>query len=224
MSDEPDAGPPAFDPPEGVVLSGASGRGPKDAEVLVDGVRAGRLPAEWIDVCAGDRRVEVQLAARTLWSEGVSIAEGEETRLAVEARPNAVLVGAEAWPEELRAIASTLTTLAKLPVPADADLCSPPGWDRVALPTGTDLAVAVLPSLARGGDDRLCLYSPILERVYRIVGSIPDPGRPTWQRTAIGVRLTDSAIGGSARVVDVIPASDRHALVMKSTVPAGTGR
>jgi tetratricopeptide (TPR) repeat protein len=184
-----------------VLLSG----GVEGAEVRVDGASVARLPIESLEVCAGERSIEVVASGRVLWGGRVSIPEGEETRISIAPRPNLALVGAAALPPALAPLAETFTIAPGVEAPAGADLSSKEAWERVALPPATDLAVGVVPAAERGGEDRAYLYSPILKRVYPIAASPPTAGRPVFHRTTIGARLVDSEIGGSARIVEVLP-------------------
>jgi tetratricopeptide (TPR) repeat protein len=170
------------------------------ADVLVDGARVGKLPLETLDVCSGDRRIEVATLGRVLWSARLAIPEGEETRVSVAPRPNAVLLGSDAWPEALASLSDALSISAARPVvPEGADLSVKATWDAMDL-RGADLAIAV-------AEERVVLYSPILRRLY-VLGDAPPPmERPLFHRSTIGARLVDSEVGGAARVVEVLPGS-----------------
>jgi hypothetical protein len=179
--------------------------GPEGAEVLVDGAPAGTLPVAPILLCPGRPIVEARAGGRTLWWHRAEVGDQEEARLLVEPRPNAALYGAEAWPEELRALGDALSVRVADGTLSDRDLTRPEGWQSLVFPPDTDLALAVLPAPARGASPTFYLYSPVLRRVERIEAPAVRAGRPDWLVPAAGWRLADSRVGGAARVVEVRP-------------------
>jgi len=181
-----------------IVLRG----GPETALVFVDGEPHGRLPVDPIVVCPGDRRLVVRYGDRRVWSRPVSLAEAEEAVLQVEPRPNAVLVGGEDWPPEMRGFEDSFNTTLGGSGTDLGDLSDPGTWRRLGLPDDTDLA------LARGGDgrgrSRWWLYSPVV-RVVTPLDSAPPLVRPRWHGVSWGLFLVDSARRGPALVAHVSP-------------------
>jgi hypothetical protein len=179
--------------------------GPEGARVAVDGESVGRLPLEPLTICPGERVVSVRHGGRLVWRESSLFVEGDETRLEVLPRPNLVLVGAEDWPRGLEELADRFNLAGAVGLPAGVELSSPDGWSRVELPSGTDLALAVVPAVREGMRDDWMLYSPIL-RVAREIERPPAPQpRPRWRHPVWGLTLVDSRIGGDALVVEVAP-------------------
>jgi tetratricopeptide (TPR) repeat protein len=178
---------------------------PPVGELRVDGERAADLPSkDPIEVCAGERRIEVRSGGRTIWAETVDVPIGDPLTLEVRPRPNAVLVGADRWPADLAALDGAWSTIVAVEAPAGADLTTEEGWARVELPVEADLAVAVLPRKAPAAADRFVLRSPLLGTVAPF-GIPPDPSRPRWTRTDLGLQAVDAADGGLV-VVEVRPA------------------
>jgi hypothetical protein len=179
---------------------------PTGAPIFVDGKQAGRLPLEAFAVCPGTRRIAVRLVGRTVWQADTEFIEGEETRLRIEPRPNAALVGAEEWPPALKDLGSQFSTVAMVPLPSGADLTTPDGWAHAALPESTDIALLVLPPEREGAADQWFLYSPLLGKVERLDVAPSKTVRPTWTETSWGLTVVDSRLAGYALVVGVDPA------------------
>jgi len=177
--------------------------GPPSAQVFVDGEAVGRLPLQPLSVCPGERKVEVRLAGRGLWRETVTLDEAVERRVEIRPRPNAALVGADAWPGGLTEFGSRFSTVPGLARPQDADLSTPAGWTRVKLPDDADLALAVVPAERSGAADHWYLYSPSLRLVTRLDHAPEELRRPHWSRRLWGFALVDSALAGPGLVVEV---------------------
>jgi hypothetical protein len=179
-----------------VVLRG----GPEGAEVRIDGERMARTPAKPIEVCPGERRLEVRHGERRVWSHVATLTEAEEAVIEVEPRPNVALLGPDAWPPELQALAQRFNNMLEDPPPAGSDLSEPEGWDRLALPGDVDLAVA-----PRGDDGDLAwwLYSPVLRTVepLDVVPTMLEP--PRWTGVTWGLSVVDSVRSGPALVARV---------------------
>jgi hypothetical protein len=145
----------------------------------------------------------VRLAGRRIWRETVVLDEAAERRVEIVSRPNAVLVGVDAWPRDLAEFGERFSTVTGVVAPARADLSAVAGWARVVLPEDTDLALAVVPAERSGAADRWYLYSPVLRRVTRLDAAPPALPLPRWSRTLWGFTIVDSEVGGAAMVVDV---------------------
>jgi len=181
-----------------VVLRG----GPEGAEVRVDDERMARLPAKPIEVCPGERFLEVRHGERRVWGRIATLAEAEEAVIEVEPRPNVALAGLDEWPSELQDLAERFNaTIVSSPL-RGADLSEPEGWDRLALPRDVDLALA--PRTGGGGEPAWWLYSPVL-RVVEPLDVVPtalDP--PRWTGVSWGLSIVDSVRSGPALVAHVV--------------------
>lgn len=177
---------------------------PPAGELRVDGERVADFPSERpVEVCAGERRIEVRSGGRTIWAETVDVPIGDPLTLDVRPRPNVVLVGADRWPAELSSLEGAWSTIAAVEVPAGADLTTGEGWERVEIPVDADLAVAVLPRKGPAAADRFVVRSPLLG-TFAPFGTPPDPSRPRWTRADLGLQAVDAADGGVV-VVEVRP-------------------
>jgi tetratricopeptide (TPR) repeat protein len=168
-----------------VTATGAGYQG----DLRVDGERAASLPLTSFTLCPGDRTIEVVASGRVVWS-GRLTAEATDLTLDLAARPNAVLVGA-AWPKSWAEAAAGWSLQGRLDAPAGVDLTRREGWTRIALPPGTDLAVAVIPSAGIAGDDRTILYSPALHEVEDREAP-PNASRPSWREATLSAVFVDS--------------------------------
>ena len=177
--------------------------GPDGAEVHVDGKTIGRLPAETLEACPGTREIAIVQRGRVLWKEQTELREAVQAVHDVTPRPNAVVVGAKSWPQELEAFAARLNTIEVRERPQGADLTTTQGYAALGLPQQQiDLVLAVLPGESPGAADRWFLHSPIL----RATAALPHPPaleRPRWATTSWGFGAVDSESGGPARVVRV---------------------
>src|SRR6185503_1805747 len=75
---------------------------PAGAELLVDGEHAATLPIDAIEVCPGSISVTARLRQRTLYADSLTLEAGERRELALEPRPNVLLVShpGESVPDE----------------------------------------------------------------------------------------------------------------------------
>ncbi len=176
------------------------------AELRVDGVLSGTLPVEPLDLCPGQREVEVRAGSRVIWWDRIELPEEGGLGVEIRPRPNLARFAAE-WPPALESFARAFSARPPLPLPAGADLAAKAGWESVTLPPGTDLAMAVIPAAGEGSADRRLLFSPLLRTVEKVEGPLPDATPPAWLRSATGLRLADSRKWGKALVVDILPGS-----------------
>jgi tetratricopeptide (TPR) repeat protein len=173
--------------------------GPEGAEVRIDGRAMSRLPGRPLEVCPGERRVEVLHGERRAWSHVVTLAEEEERVLQVEPRPNVVLLGRDGWPPELRPFVQHFN--------AEIDeTATPPrdgeSWERLGLRPDVDLALA--PRERRRDDEPgWWLYSPALRLVTSIDAS-PELDRPQWTGVSWGLAVVDSERQGRGLVAHVV--------------------
>jgi tetratricopeptide (TPR) repeat protein len=184
-----------------VVLTG----GPSGAEVLIDGSKVAGLPAESIESCPGSREIAVTLRGRVVWMETTDLREADEKTLAVEPRPNVVLVGTEEWSSSLAEFGSGFNIVGRLERPEQADLGAAESWTGLRMPPDVDLVFGVEPSTRQGAADHWYLYSPILREVIEIEAAPPVRERPVWSTVTWGFAVIDTTIGGAGRVVEVIP-------------------
>jgi hypothetical protein len=180
-----------------VTTTGASYPG----ELRVDGERAGTLPLTSFERCPGVRTVEVLASGRVVWS-GSMRAEEADITLDLAPRPNAVLVGAE-WPRSWGAATAAWSLRGRMEPPAGVDLATRAGWERVGLPPGTDLAVAVLRGAGVAGDDRIIVYGPAIKDVEE-PASPPLPSPPRWRVPALGAVPVDAG-GGAVVLASIAP-------------------
>jgi len=174
------------------------------AEVFVDDEAMGRLPMEALTVCPGLRRVQVRHGGRPVWQASEQFAESGDKRVDVAPRPNAALIGAEAWPPGLAGYVAQFSIDRGSPLPADVDLSTAAGWAALRLPENSDLALGVVRATREGAQDVWYLYSPILRSVHRLDGAPERRRRPAWNALSWGVRLADSEAGGPAMVVGLL--------------------
>jgi tetratricopeptide (TPR) repeat protein len=179
--------------------------GPDGADVLVDGANVARLPASTLEACPGVRAVAVSLGGRVVWQQTVEMDEGREQTFEVTPRPNVVLVETEEWPSELAEFGKTFNEVGHLDRPRDADLATKDGWTKLRFPSEVDLAFGVVPARRQGAADRWYLYSPILRQVIQIEAAPPLFERPEWSIVTWGFAIVDTAVGGTMRVVRVVP-------------------
>ncbi len=172
--------------------------GPPGATVLVDGEQFGRLPLAPFGVCPGERRVEVRYAGRRIWASVGNLTEAREWVIEIAPRPNVVLLGAESWPAELRALETNFNTTIESQPPEDASSLA--SWKARArtLPAGTDLAIA------RGTGTFWMIFSPILDAVVPLEPARLSVEHPTWSGVAWGLSVADSELSGPALVVHVV--------------------
>jgi tetratricopeptide (TPR) repeat protein len=171
-----------------VAATGASYEG----ELRVDGERVASLPLTSFAACPGVRALEVVASGRVVWSGNLTADESGAT-VDLSPRPSVVLVGA-AWPKAWSAASETWSLRGRVDLPAGVDLTTADGWKAVALPPGTDLAVAVIPRAGVAGDERVVLYGPALNEVEERA-TAPRPARPTWNVGSLGVTFADGAPG-----------------------------
>jgi len=179
-----------------VVLRG----GPEGAEVRIDDEFMSRLPAAPIEVCPGERRLEVRQGSRRLWNHVARLTEAEEAVIEVRPRPNAVFVGAEVRSPEVDRLADRCNTTFAPTAAGGADLSTLEAWERLGLPGDIDLAVAPRPA---GDAGAWWLYSPILGRVVPLDALPASLERPRWTGVAWGLSLVDSTRSGPALVAHV---------------------
>ncbi len=163
-----------------------------EGELRVDNERVASLPLTSFTMCPGQRRIEVVAFGRVVWS-GDLAAEESDFALDLAPRPSAVLVGA-AWPESWAATIATWSLRGRVDPPKDADFTTREGWESLSLPSGTDLAVALIPGAGVGGVERIALYSPTLHEVEDRT-SPPGPSSPRWIVATLGAVLVDSREG-----------------------------
>jgi len=175
---------------------------PEGAAVEIDGEPVARAPVEELQVCPGEATLGVVARGRTLWRSKESFPLEGVVEVAIEPRPNVVLVGSADWPPGLRTLAAQLNDLGRME-PGVSGFTDPKAWERVPLPADADLAVAILPPAAGGSAERWLLYSPVLGTVHAVTDSDLDLPRPSWRETGIGVLLVDSDAGGPALVAVV---------------------
>jgi len=178
--------------------------GPDRADVLIDGKKVARLPAETFETCPGARTVAVSLGGRVIWQQTVEMHEGREQTFQVEPRPNLVLVGTEQWPSELAELGKKFNVVGRLDPPKEADLGTRDTWAGLRFPPEVDLAFGVVPARRQGAADRWYLYSPILREVMQIEAAPPELNRPQWNVVTWGFAVVDTAVGGAMRVVRVM--------------------
>jgi hypothetical protein len=177
--------------------------GPPGGRLRIDGKAAGTLPlAEPLSLCPGEVQVEVRAGGRPVWLSRETLAAEGGSRLTIDPRPGVLLVGTESWPDALAALGDTFSTMGTAEVPRGSDLERADGWSRIALPSGADLALAVLPPAAAGGADRWLIYSPHLQRVEPLTVA-PVGTRPAWSRVVWGLELADSRVGDASRVIGI---------------------
>jgi len=179
--------------------------GPDRADVLVDGASVARLPASTLEACPGVRAVAVSLNGRVIWQQTVEMDEGREQTFEVTPRPNLVLVGTEEWPSELAEFGKTFNQVGHLDRPREGDLATKDGWAELRFPSEVDLAFGIVPARRQGAADRWYLYSPILREVMQIEAAPPVLERPEWSTVTWGFAVVDTTVGGTMRVVRVIP-------------------
>jgi membrane-associated protease RseP (regulator of RpoE activity) len=85
-------------------------------------------------------------------------------------------------------------------LPIGVDLTTVGGWKAVALPPGTDLAVAVIPRAGVAGDERVVLYGPALNEIDERA-TAPHPSRPSWNVGSLGAMFADGAAGAAGAAV-----------------------
>jgi hypothetical protein len=163
-----------------------------EGELHVDGERTASLPLTSFAMCPGLRVLEVIASGRVVWS-GSMVGEESDVTLDLTPRPNAVLVGA-AWPKSWEAGSASWSLRGRIEPPAGVDLAKREGWERISLPPGTDLAVAVIPGAGIAGDDRIVLYGPALQEVEE-PALPPGPSPPQWRRATLGAVPVDAGAG-----------------------------
>ena len=120
-----------------------------EGELRVDGERVASMPLTSFSMCPGDRKIEVVTSGRVVWSGRIAAEEADVT-LDLTPRPTVSASSGRSCrrrgPRSKRVSASD----ARLPVPAGVDLATSDGWRGMALPPGTDLALARDPEPGRG--------------------------------------------------------------------------
>jgi hypothetical protein len=186
-----------------------------EGELRVDGERVASLPLTSFAVCPGPSTLEVVASGRVVWLGGLNATESGAI-VDLSPRPNAVLVGT-AWPKAWSAISEAWSSRGRVDLPSGVDLTVTERWTSVALPPGTDLAVAVIPRAGVAGDERIVLYGPALNEVEERTAP-PRPSRPSWNAGSIGAVLVDgeahapflaSVSGGGAAARAGLVAGDR---------------
>jgi tetratricopeptide (TPR) repeat protein len=180
---------------------------PDGASIKVDHEEVAVAPVDEIEACPGERTLEIVARGRTVWRSLETFPLDGALAVEVHARPNAVLIGAEAWPPELGELAAQVNTVEIDSGSARASLTDAEAWERLDLAGELDLAVAVLPPVEEGSSERWLLYSPHLESVHRLDGIDLSTAPPSWSITVAGIHLVDSDVGGPALVAVVRPAS-----------------
>jgi PDZ domain-containing protein len=163
-----------------------------EGELRVDGERIASLPLTSFAVCPGPRALEVVASGRVVWSGDVTAGESGVT-VDLSPRPSAALVGA-AWPKTWAAAVEAWSLRGRIDLPAAVDLTAADGWAAVALPAGTDLAVAVIPRGGVAGDERVVLYGPALNEIEDRA-TAPRPSRPSWNVGSLGAVFVDGDSG-----------------------------
>jgi hypothetical protein len=172
-----------------------------EGELRVDGERAASLPLTSFAMCPGVRTIEVIASGRIVWS-GSLAAEESDVTLDLSPRPNAVLVG-DSWPKAWASVTAGWSLRGRVDLPSGSDLTTREGWERLSLPPGTDLAIAVIPGAGIAGDERIALYGPALQEV-EVPATPPPPSPPAWMVASLGAVLVD-ADGGSVVLASIAP-------------------
>ncbi len=176
---------------------------PLGAAVRINGEDAGFVPVEEAKVCPGRVVIEVEAGKRIVWRDERTAREEVAASIEITPRPNVALIGADRWPGELQQFSGLFNAPSTTEAPSGVDLTGVDGWMQLELPRDTDLALAVLPPLRRGGADRWFLWSPVLRTVTQLEAAPEECPRPSWQRTVWGLTVADSRLGGKGLVVEV---------------------
>ncbi len=186
-----------------IVLRG----GPVGAEVFVDGEPMALLPATPIEVCPGERQIEVWQSGRRLWTSVQSLAQASEAVVVVEPRPNVAFFGAAEWPLEIAPVAERFNATAEVPLRTGLDLSRAEGWDGLRLAPDLDLALVARdpPGDAAGW----WIYSPLLRAVAALDAIPASLEPPRLSGVSWGLSVVDSTRSGPALVAEVRP--DRSA-------------
>jgi hypothetical protein len=193
-----------------------------EGELRVDGERVAPLPLTSFAVCPGLRTLEVVASGRVVWSGSLN-AEESGAMVDLSPRPSAVLVGTE-WPKAWSAAADAWSLRGRVDLPSAVDLTAAEHWTAVALPPGTDLAVAVIPRAGVAGDERIVLYGPALNEIDERAAA-PRPSRPAWNAGSIGAVIVDGE--GHAAILASVSAAGpaaRAGLLAGDRVAAVGGR
>lgn len=187
-------------------------KGPEGAVVWLDGTEIGRLPLDPVERCPGSYQLDVRRAGRRIWSSRETLEPGGTTQIAIEPRPNAVLIGLVEPPPALARL-STAFSLAVVPqAPPNGTLERPEAWSRLGLGDEIDLGVGVEAGPGPSATERWYIWSPILRVVQPVDPATLDLERPSWLVPTWGLRTVDSKVGGSA-VVGVVYERGAAALV-----------
>ncbi len=186
---------------------------PAGAELRVDGGGSTPLPADSVDVCPGTRDVEVRAGGRVVRRARVEVPEGQDAVVDLAPRPQVVLAGATTWPPGFEAWSAMFDLAGTVALPK-TDPARAASWEGDVVPPGVDLVLAVASPAADETVPRLYLVSPALRTVDR-VATAPSPHAPSLRRSASGIKLADSRIGGNAVVVRVSPGSPAAAAGLK---------
>jgi hypothetical protein len=163
-----------------------------DGELFVDHERRATLPLTSFTMCPGRRTLEVVASGRVVWS-GELDAEESELALDLAPRPSAFLVGTT-WPKAWDETRTTWSLTGHVDALAAVDLTTRAGWEAVAVPPGTDIAVAVIAGVGVAGVERVVLYSPTLREVEDGT-SPPGPLPPRSTVATLGAVLVDGRDG-----------------------------
>lgn len=176
--------------------------GPAGADIVVDGERMSRTPARPIELCPGERVLEIRYESRRIWTETLSLSDDEEAVVRLDARPNLVLIGAQEWPAPLIGLASKFNFEGRHPSPR-TDLALLESWRALRLADDVDLAIS-----RRRENEREAgwwLYSPHLDQLTSFDTLPIGLSRPDWKVVTWGLSLVDSERYGPALVAEVRP-------------------
>jgi len=176
--------------------------GPVGADIVVDGERMSRTPSRPIELCPGERELEIRYEARRIWTETLSLTDDQEAVVRLEARPNLLLIGAEEWPAPLIGMASKFNFEGRRSS-AGVDLSLPQSWSALRLADDVDLAISRRREAGR--DVGWWIYSPHLDQLSSFDTLPIGLSRPDWKVVTWGLSLVDSDRYGPALVAEVRP-------------------
>lgn len=178
-----------------VVVGGTPG-----AEILVDGERMSRTPSAPIELCPGERRLEIRHGSRRIWTQSLLLEGDRESVVRLAARPNVLILGEGEWPAALMGMASSFNFEGR-PQPTMLDLEQPRSWE--ALPLADDVDLVFARRSHEGRELGWWLYSPHLRQLSAIDDPPSNFRRPDWQAVTWGLALADSDRFGPALVATV---------------------